>query len=55
MTSVKEATAKTAQEIMSEQIKEHQAAQSSDDHFKWLKDSAQVCVHDESEREKGLE
>lgn len=40
--SVKEVTAKGAMEIQSEQIKELQ--QSSEEHFQWLKDAAQVVV-----------
>lgn len=45
--SVKEETARAAKEIMSEQLREHQEAQSADEHFSWLKDSSQVreCVH----------
>ena len=42
--SVKEVTAKGAMEIQSEQIKELQSAQSSEEHFQWLKDAAQVVV-----------
>lgn len=42
MASVKEEATKTAVEIQSEQIKELQSVQSSDAHFQWLEDAAQV-------------
>ena len=42
--SVKEEAAKAAMEIRSEQIKGLQSAQTSDKHFKWIKDASQVMV-----------
>ena len=42
--SVKEVTAKDAIEIQSEQTKELQSAQSSEENFQWLKDASQVVV-----------
>ena len=42
--SMKEEATKAAMEIQSEQIKGLQSAQSSDGHFQWLKDAAQVII-----------
>ena len=42
--SVKEVTAIDATEIQSEQTKELQSAQSTKEHFQWLKDAAQVVI-----------